>query len=130
MKHLEFLQEVIARMANTSLLVKGWTTTMSVTLLVASVERHSWPVAASLLLQVLVFWCVDGYYLRQERLFRRLYDAVRLADETVEPMAMSPLRFRAQITWAGAARSVTLMAFYGTMVGIALVFVAIAAITA
>ena len=26
------------------------------------------------------FWYLDAYYLRQERLFRRLYDAVRLGE--------------------------------------------------
>ncbi|WP_422772305.1 hypothetical protein ACN28C_04405 [Plantactinospora sp. WMMC1484] len=130
LKHLEFLQAVIARMGNISLRLKGWTATLATALLSLSAERHSWPVMAASLLPIFLLWCVDGYYLRQERLFRRLYDAVRLADDTVESMEMSPSRYRAQITWAGAARSVTLVAFYGMIVTVALGFVAIGALTA
>lgn len=76
-KHLEFIQNAISRMSQNSYLLKGWTVTLVAATFAVSVSVASvWLVAAALLPTV-AFALLDARYLREERLFRRLYDAVR-----------------------------------------------------
>ena len=83
-KHLEIIQSVINRLAHDSFLIKGW----SMTILVAAVvllsrsEGPSGWVVLCLLMPVVGFGILDGYFLWQERLFRRIYDRVRMQDKT------------------------------------------------
>ncbi|MEV4134486.1 hypothetical protein AB0J72_20235 [Dactylosporangium sp. NPDC049742] len=129
-KHLEFLQGVIDRMSTMSFLVKGWLVTMTTALLAVSAERGSWLVGVSALLPLIAFWGVDGFLLRQERLYRRLYDAVRRAEDDVEPLSMNATRYRSRILWPAAVGSPTLVAFYGGVALVDLVFVVLAAFAA
>lgn len=73
-KHLEFIQNIINRMSNNSFLLKGWNVTvaMAILSLIVTVENPLFIVIA--LFSALSFWGLDAYYLRQERLFRLLYD--------------------------------------------------------
>ena len=78
MKHLEMVQNVITRMANNSFLLKGWSLTLVSALLALSVSnsaKRKFMLIA--LLVTLVFWVLDAFFLRQERLYRHLYDHVR-----------------------------------------------------
>ena len=77
-KHLEFIQGVINRMAGNSFLLKGWSLTL-VSALIALGTKDTRPEFVILaLLPAVAFWILDGYFLRQERLFRKLYDKIRL----------------------------------------------------
>ena len=58
---------------------------------------------------VLVFWGLDGYFLWQKRLFRKLYNRVRKLPETDFAMALDKSGFR---DWCRAVFSRTLIAFY------------------
>jgi hypothetical protein len=89
MKHLEFIQGVISRQATNSFLLKGWALTVAGAVYAFATKGTDWRVAAIGLMPVVIFWGLDGYYLRQERLFRCLYDAVRRTPSTVEVYAMS-----------------------------------------
>lgn len=80
-KHLEFIQAVITRMANNSFAIKGWSITLVSAILVVTYQLSDWRYAFLALLPTLVFWGLDGYYLHQERLFRKLYDDVRMRDK-------------------------------------------------
>lgn len=66
------IQGVINRMANNSFLVKGWTITLIVGVFVLKPEGRHYLFAS--LLPVLGFWWLDAFFLRQERLFRELYN--------------------------------------------------------
>ena len=83
-KHLEMVQVVVERMARNSFLLKGW----AVTLVAASLwlisrgEVSAYGAGFLVVLLGVTFWSLDGYFLRQERLFRKLYDSVRKAEET------------------------------------------------
>ena len=70
-KHLEFIQSVIERHARASFLLKGWSVTIVAAVFLLAV-RGAEPVLAMLagVLPTVVFWGLDGYYLRQERLYR------------------------------------------------------------
>jgi hypothetical protein len=76
-KHLEMLQQVISRMATNSFMLKGWSVTLVVGFfaVVDKTEIHKYGWVA--LIPIVLFWILDGYFLRQERLFRMHYDFVR-----------------------------------------------------
>ncbi len=76
-EHLKMIQAVIARMAQTSFLVKGWSVTLVTAMLALSLRDSNRGFAVLALFPAIVFWGLDAYYLRQERLFRKLYDSVR-----------------------------------------------------
>lgn len=80
-RHLEFVQQIIARMAGNSFLLKGWSVTLTAGLFALAAKDANQAVAAIAFLPVLAFWILDAYYLRQERLFRKLYDHLRLDDD-------------------------------------------------
>ena len=68
-------------------------------------------------LAVLLFWGLDGYFLWQERLFRALYDHVRLLKEADIDFSMDihPFKTDRARTWLGATLSRTLIGFYGAL---------------
>lgn len=78
LKHLEMLQQVITRMANNSFLIKGWSITLVSALLAFAAKDEIHIMAWIALLPCVAFWILDAYFLRQERLFRKLYDHCRL----------------------------------------------------
>ena len=80
LKHLELIQGVINRLAGNSFYMKGWTVVLLSALLVLVVREDQGDLSLLGLLPVLVFWGLDAYFLWQERLFRALYDRVRLVD--------------------------------------------------
>jgi hypothetical protein len=118
LKHLEFIQGVIDRMARCSFLLKGWSVILvSGLFALAAKESHHlllyaafWPATA--------FWFLDGYYLSQERLFRRLYDVIRKqnpADITFD-MDTSACREKGKTNWWACVRSKTVVPFHGSLV--------------
>ena len=74
--HLSFIQGVINRMGNNSFLVKGWTVTLvaGIFALASKDSRSAFVYIA--LFPIIVFWLLDSYYLREETLFRKLYEGV------------------------------------------------------
>lgn len=73
-QELEQIQNVIDRQASNSFKIKGWAVTLIVVvLLFRSKDIH----LAVAYIPLVGFWYLDGYYLRQERKFRALYDWVR-----------------------------------------------------
>ena len=93
LKHLEFIQHMITRMNTNSFQIKGWTVTLVSALLAifASTKNRYFILAA--IFPSVVLWCLDSYYLMQERKFRGLYDDVAGISEqprTLKPFAMRP----------------------------------------
>lgn len=76
-KHLEMVQAVIARLGNDSFVVKGWAVTLATVLFGLSVNAKRPGLAAVAVVPTLMFWILDTYYLRSERLFRVFYEHVR-----------------------------------------------------
>src|SRR5438034_7662532 len=82
LKHLDMVQGVINRMAVNSFLLKGWCVTLVSALLALSASDSDKRFALLAYYPSLMFWILDGYHLRQERLFRKLYDNVRLKTDS------------------------------------------------
>lgn len=74
LKHLDFLQATIARQASHSFAVKGWTLTVSAAVYAYTAAHLHWWLAVVALMPCVAFGWLDAFYLRQERLFRHLYD--------------------------------------------------------
>jgi hypothetical protein len=72
-KELEIIQGIINRMANNSFLIKSWTIAMVFILLLKGDKYHIFIA----FVPILVFWFLDAYFLRIERLYRRLYNWVK-----------------------------------------------------
>ena len=116
LKHLEFIQAVVTRLGNSSFLIKGWTLTIAAAFFAVLAAKLNWGVAAVGLIPILGFWFLDGLFLRNERLFRHLYDDVRQAGTKVEPMSMDTKTYRSKATWQAATFSTTMFLFYGALV--------------
>jgi hypothetical protein len=116
LKHLEFIQAVVTRMAGNSFLLKGWSVTL-VAALFALAAKESNPIFLPVAYYpVLVFWILDGYFLSQERMFRDLYDKVRTTPGSDTDFSMDASGFdKGRNTWSNSTLSTTLLLFYGTM---------------
>ena len=122
-KHLEMILGVIERMARNSFMLKSWT----VALIVASLwlsARYGGNVSIILIIIITAgFWWLDGYFLRQERLFRKLYDHIRLQQKTDFSMCTSPFSENVSTVWytcVGKFSTNTLLLFYGLTLSIGL----------
>jgi hypothetical protein len=78
--HLEFILEIIERLARNSFLLKGWSVTLVAASFLLIARGGAAHVAAIALLPSLAFWGLDAYYLRQERMYRRLFNRVRVGE--------------------------------------------------
>lgn len=115
-KHLEMIQGVINRLAGNSFLIKGWCVTIVSALLALSSKDANKGFVFIAYYPVLMFWILDGYFLWQERLFRKLYDQVREASGDETDFSMDTKLLKKEIKWAGAFFSLILTTFYVTMV--------------
>jgi hypothetical protein len=87
-KHMEMIQAVISRLGNDSFLIKGWAVTVAAAFLGFAVTQDKWQLALASIGPTLLFWFLDSTYLRNERLFRDLFNRVR-KDDKVELFFMS-----------------------------------------
>jgi len=117
-KHLELIQAIVTRLSGNSFLIKGWAITVAGVFYAYVAAHLSWQVATVSLLPPLAFWGLDAYYLRQERLFRCLYNDVRATASITEPFSMDISTYRPAQTWLMAATSLTIVILYGTIVAV------------
>jgi hypothetical protein len=114
--HLQMVQAVITRMGGNSFLLKGWSVTLVSALFALAADKSNHTFALIGYLPVLMFWTLDGYFLRQERLFRALYDKVREQDAAKIDFSMNTAPFVGQVS--GVLRvclSRTLLVFHGAL---------------
>jgi hypothetical protein len=128
LKHLEFIQAVIARQASNSFLIKGWAITVSSAIYGFAISGASWGIALVGLLPALMFWGLDGYFIWQERRYRCLYDAVR--SNKLPPDAqfsMDPTPYSQNAEWPGSVLSRTLGPLYGLIMVVGVILVVVEA---
>lgn len=128
-KHLEMIQQVIQRMASNSFLIKGWSLTVSAAFDGAAAKTSDWRVALVGLAAAAAFGVLDAYYLRLERMFRNLFDAVRQGDPSVSAFSLDYRAFgsEARNSWWCVFRSPPLVTFYGGMLAVGILVAALTA---
>ena len=114
--HLEMIQNVINRLSRNSFLLKGWSVVLvSAMFSVAGYDTQLYFVLLAYF-PAIAFWGLDGYFLRQERLFRALYDHIRNSQEEEINYSMDRSEFQDQVKpWWKVTLSLTLLVFHGTV---------------
>ncbi|MFH1934317.1 MAG: hypothetical protein ABIN18_22435 [Pseudomonadota bacterium] len=112
-KEINLIQDVIKRMASNSSMMKGWAITLVVVTLL--LKGSIYQVFISFI-PLLSFWVLDAYFLRQERMYRKLYDWVitnRLKSNEYL-FNMNAYRFKEEVqSTCRTMFSITLAWFYG-----------------
>ena len=113
LKHLEMIQNIVNRMASGSTFLKGWTV-IFVAAVLGFVLKDSNSVYIWLaIIPTLFFWGLDGVYLRQEKLFRKLYDKVRVLEDEDIDFSMETSEVNKDVEgWFSICRSKTILPFY------------------
>ncbi len=113
-KHLEMIQAIINRLGSNGFWIKSWNIILIVAaiVLIAKQDIQNPYFVLLLILPALGFWILDGYFLRQERLFRQVYDEIRAQSDT--DFKMNPMKHKnkPKCSWLSAFFSLTLVIFY------------------
>jgi hypothetical protein len=114
--HLEMIQGIVNRLSHNSFLLKGWTVILVSALFALAAKDKNMMFIYLAYFPSIAFWCLDGYFLWQERLFRALYDYVRQLDEDEIDYSMNVNNANIEgITWAKGFLSKTLIVFHGVI---------------
>jgi hypothetical protein len=129
MKHMEFIQGVINRMASNSFLIKGWAITIVAALFALAAKDTEKSMLYMAYIPIPAFWILDGFYLWQERLYRELWKEVIQKQEKQIDFSMNAYKFNGfgkewihkwkinwnkewKLSWGGSVISETLVWFY------------------
>ena len=75
-EYFKIIQNTITRMAQNSFLIKAWSITIIAGISVLTFSFINTLIFAVLIGVITVFWIMDSYYLRLEKLYRKLYEKV------------------------------------------------------
>lgn len=112
-KHLEFVQNVITRMNANSFQLKSWMITIVSALLALFADSEKVLYVFVAVVPVIVFWFLDAYYLKQETLYRNLYQDI-VNNNGVESFDMNTSRN--EVCYCKVFWSKTIAGLYCTIV--------------
>lgn len=118
-KHLEMIQAIVDRHARTSFLLKGWSVALVTGVFVLALRGEAPAfVLLAALLPALMLWGLDAFYLRQERLFRCLYNRVRKAEpDPADRFSFDTIPCRSEVAcWCRTLFSCTVICFHGPVI--------------
>jgi hypothetical protein len=119
LKHLELIQGVINRMAGNSFLLKGWSVTLISALFALAAKDSNQFFLYLAYFPCLAFWSLDGYFLWQERMYRKLYQEVAGIAPDLIDFDMNAAKFKNNVdSWFSICFSVTLRLFHGVIFGV------------
>lgn len=77
-KEIDLIQSCISRMAQNSFMVKGWVITLvAACCAVSSLNSNEWKILFIFgALAIILFWYLDAFFLKMERLYRYKYEWV------------------------------------------------------
>ena len=114
--HLEIIQGVINRLSHNSFLLKGWSVVLVSAMFALAAKDSQLMFVYLAYFPVIAFWSLDGYFLRQERLFRKLYDRVRVLPDDQIDFSMNTQIVENEVdSWFDVTVSKTLPAFHGVL---------------
>ena len=116
-KHLELIQGVINRMAASSFHLKGWSVVLVSALFALAASNAKVYFVFLAYLPAIAFWVLDGYFLRQERMYRELYNDERLKKDPESDFTMDASQYKNKVeSWWDTCWSITLRIFHGMIV--------------
>ena len=130
LEETKMVQRIISRMSNNSFLIKGWSLTLVVVslLLIGGIYNNDYYLVA--LVPLIVFWILDAYFLRLEKLYEALYDWLienrPICDDCLLEMNRGKLekRFGKKIpSLVQTMFSRTLLAFYIFLLVVIVIFI-------
>jgi hypothetical protein len=116
LKHLEFIQAAISRMATNSFLFKGWAVTIAAALSAFAAVESRVALLTIAIVSTMMFWAMDGYYLWLERGFVNLHKQVSAKSEAEIDFSMTIDKTHAVRRWLKTCLRPHLWAFYGTII--------------
>lgn len=122
LKEIDIIQDIIKRMAFNSFLIKGWAITLIVVTLLLKEAKAQVFIA---FIPLLVFWFLDAYFLRLERMYRKLYEwVIKNRMKTDEYLFdMNPYRFKDEVQpRCRVMFSITLGLFYGSIAALIIIY--------
>jgi len=127
-KEIDLIQACITRMANNSFLLKGWAISIiAVVLALADKVINPALLSAILLIPLFSFWYLDAFFLRTERMYRKMYEWVlekRGKNDSAFLYDLNPNRFKDNVDSIGKVMmSTTLKWFYGIPVLLTMVVI-------
>lgn len=97
-KHMDYVQSSISRMASNSFYLKGWNVTIIAAIVALSFKESDWRIYTCALVLNIVFWFLDAYYLKQEALFRKLFEKIsKISDDTQVDFSMNTDEFEQDV---------------------------------
>lgn len=115
--HLGMIQAVVNRLSSNSFLLKRWSVVLVSAMFVFAAKDSKMIFIYLAYFPAISFWGLDGYFLHQERLFRALYDHVRVLDEKDIDFSMNIFIVKSKVdSWAAVTLSKTLLVFHGVIV--------------
>ena len=115
-KEIDLIQDCINRMAQNSFLLKGWTISLIAVVIALAKDFDFMYLCLLLLLPVICFWYLDAFFLKTEKIYRKIYEwVIKNREETNEYLYdLNPGRFRKEISCEFRIMfSKTLSVFYG-----------------
>jgi hypothetical protein len=116
LKHLEFIQAAISRMATNSFLFKGWAITIAAALSAFGAMETRVGLLTIALVSTTMFWALDGYYLWLERGFIDLHKQVATIKDADVNFSMKIDKTHAARRWWKTCWRPHLWFFYGTII--------------
>ena len=113
-EHLGMIQGIINRMAANSFQIKGWTVTLLAALGATGVASQYSIIFLLGYLPLIIFWGLDGYFLRQEKIYRAVYERVR-GRATIDFDMKPQDEDRKNTSGTDVIFSKTLFPFYGSL---------------
>lgn len=113
LKHLEFIQNIITRMASNSFILKGWSITLTSAIIGFALTSSNSKLIYLAFVPTIVFWGLDAYYLRQEKLFRELYNAVTKNNKKIPSFSLNTDLIKDKVSnWFCVAWSINLLSVH------------------
>jgi hypothetical protein len=116
LKHLEFIQNIITRMASNSFLLKGWSITIVSALFALAAKDSNRSFVIVSYLPICMFWVIDGFFIAQEKAYRKLYAHYAEKDESDADFCLDASNYYdGSKAWAEGILSKTLVPFHGVV---------------
>ncbi|MGB8368022.1 MAG: hypothetical protein ACLPYZ_01690 [Limisphaerales bacterium] len=121
LKHLEFIQNIITRMNANSFVIKGWSVTLVSALFALAADKANLKFVLIAYIPVLTFWALDGFFLSQEKQYRKLYEEVAAKKEDNIDFNLNASKFNTgDQSWFSSTFTKTLVPFHGALLSVVL----------